>query len=175
LGRIQRERKGDRMIRISLKKIMTVAIFAGALSVPAVAADTSLPPPPAPGKSKMVDAIKQRGVLRVAAIGEFPWLPENTSGQGAQFSGPAWILAETYAKLLGVKLQVIPVSHETKVPILASGQADISIAPLSETPARDKVIDFVNYSKSSLCLFGLASNPKLKDIKTVDDLNRPDI
>lgn len=27
-------------------------------------------------------AIKERGALRVAAIGEFPWLPENTTGSG---------------------------------------------------------------------------------------------
>ncbi len=158
-----------------LVKAFAAALVAAGLMVPGLAAAQNLPPPPAPGKSKMVDAIKQRGVLRVAAIGEFPWLPENTSGKGPQFSGPAWMLAETYAKLLGVKLQVVPVSHETKVPILASGQADISIAPLAETPARDKVIDFINYSKSSLCLFGLAANPKLKNLKTVDDLNREDI
>ena len=130
---------------------------------------------PAPGQSPKIDAIKQRGVLKAAAIGEFPWLPENTSGSGPQFSGPAWVLAEEYAKRLGVKLEIVPVSHETKVPILATGEADISIAPLSVTPKRQEVADFVVYSHSSLCMFGLADNPKLKDAKTVDDLNREDI
>ncbi len=130
---------------------------------------------PAPGQSPKIDAIKQRGVLKVAAIGEFPWLPENTSGSGPQFSGPAWVLAEEYTKRLGVKLEVVPVSHETKVPILATGEADISIAPLSVTPKRQEVANFVVYSHSSLCMFGLADNPKLKDAKTVDDLNREDI
>jgi polar amino acid transport system substrate-binding protein len=130
---------------------------------------------PAPGQSPKIDAIKQRGVLKVAAIGEFPWLPENTTGSGPQFSGPAWLLAEEYAKRLGVKLEVVPVSHETKVPILATGEADISIAPLAVTPKRQEVANFVVYSQSSLCMFGLADNPKLKDAKTVDDLNREDI
>ena len=50
-------------------------------------------------------AIKERGALRVAAIGEFPWLPENTTGSGPQYSGPAWMLAEEYAKRLGVPLR----------------------------------------------------------------------
>ena len=110
-------------------------VFAGALAIaPALAAPTDVP---APGASKTVDAIKKNGVLRAAAIGEFPWLPENTTGSGAQFSGPAWVLAEEYAKRLGVKLEIVPVSHETKVPILASGQADITIAPLTITPARE--------------------------------------
>ena len=70
---------------------------------------------------------------------------------GPKFSGPAWILAEEYAKRLNIKLETIPVSHETKVPILASGQADLSIAPLSVTETRLKVVDFVVYSKSSIC------------------------
>jgi polar amino acid transport system substrate-binding protein len=130
---------------------------------------------PTPGQSKKVDEIKKRGTLRVAVIGEFPWLPENTSGSGPKFSGPAWILTEEYAKRLGVKLETIPVSHETKVPILASGQADLSIAPLSVTETRLKVVDFVVYSKSSICYVGLASNPKLATVKSMDDLNRPDL
>ena len=56
---------------------------------------------PAPGQSPKIDAIKERGSLRVAAIGEFPWLPENTTGSGPQFSGPAWVLAEEYAEAPG--------------------------------------------------------------------------
>ena len=130
---------------------------------------------PEPGKSKTIDAIKKRGELRAAAIGEFPWLPENTSGSGPQFSGPAWVLANEIATRLGAKLVIVPVSHETKVPILASGQADITIAPLTITPAREKVVDFVPYSGSSLCFFGLASNPKLQTVKSVDDLDKAGI
>ena len=85
------------------------------------------------------------------------------------------MLAQEYANRLGGKLEPVAVSHETKVPILASGQVDMTIAPLSETDQHKKVVDFVTYSNSSLCMFGKADNPKLKDIKTVADLNRPDI
>jgi polar amino acid transport system substrate-binding protein len=148
---------------------LLVAVVAYA---PSVSAQTAVPEK---GKSKKIDEIKARGTLKAAAIGEFPWLPENTSGSGPKFSGPAWILAEDIAKRLGVKLEIVPVSHETKVPILATGQADITIAPLTITPARQKVVDFVPYSASSLCFFGLASNPKLQTMKSVDDLNSPDI
>lgn len=130
---------------------------------------------PAPGVSKRIDDIKSRGVLRVAVIGEFPWLKENTSGQGEPFEGPAWFLANEYAKRLGVKLETVAVSHETKVPIVATGQADISIAPLSVTGARKKVVDFIVYSKSTICLFGKADNPKLAKAEKVDDLNDPEI
>jgi polar amino acid transport system substrate-binding protein len=132
-------------------------------------------PVPESGQSGKIDAIRDRGVLKVAAIGEFPWLPENTTGSGPQYSGPAWILAEEFASRLGVKLEVVPVSHETKVPILATGEADISIAPLAVTDARKKVVDFVIYTKYSVCLFGLADNPKLQGVTSVDELDSADL
>lgn len=158
------------LARISRRAALAAALLLGSVGVVYGGADV-----PAPGQSPKIDAIKKRGTLKAAAIGEFPWLPENTSGSGPQFSGPAWLLAEEYAKRLGVKLEVVPVSHETKVPILATGEADISIAPLAVTPKRQEVVNFVVYSRSSLCMFGLADNPKLKDVKTVDDLNRDDL
>jgi len=154
------------------KMLRLVAVAAVASLLPSGSFAQSGTDVPAAGQSPKIDAIKERGALRAAAIGEFPWLPENTTGSGPQFSGPAWVLAEEYAKRLGVELQVVPVSHETKVPILATGEADISIAPLAVTPARQEVVDFVVYSRSSLCMFGLADNPKLKDVKSVDDLNK---
>src|SRR5450432_1972261 len=130
---------------------------------------------PAPGTSPRVDAIKKAGVLRVGVLANAPWLVENTSGSGEAWSGPAWVLANEYAKRLSVKLEALPVSHETKVPVLASNQVDISVTPLAETPERLKVVDFVIYSNTSVCMFGLATNPKFAAAKTVDDLNRPEV
>ena len=75
---------------------------------------------PAPAASPRIDAIKKAGVLRVGVLANAPWLVENTSGSGEAWSGPAWVLANEYAKRLNVKLEAIPVSHETKVPVLAS-------------------------------------------------------
>lgn len=133
-------------------------------------------PVPAPGASPRVDAIKKAGALRVGVLANAPWLVENTtSASGDQWSGPAWALAKEYAKRLNVKLEAVAVSHETKVPVLASNQVDISVTPLAETPDRLKVVDFVIYSTTSVCMFGMASNPKFAQAKSVDDLNRPDI
>src|SRR6516164_4237980 len=132
-------------------------------------------PVPAPGTSPRVDAIKKAGVLRIGVLANAPWLVENTTGSGEAWSGPAWLLAKEYAKRLNVKLEAVPVSHETKVPVLASNQVDISVTPLAETPDRLKVVDFVIYSNTSVCMFGLKSNPKFADAKAVDDLNKPDV
>ena len=147
------------------------ALFTLALACPALAQVAV----PAPGASPRVDAIKKAGVLRVGVLANAPWLVENTTGSGEAWSGPAWLLAKEYAKRLNVKLEAVPVSHETKVPVLASNQVDISVTPLAETPDRLKVVDFVIYSNTSVCMFGLASNPKFAAAKTVDDLNKPGI
>ena len=132
-------------------------------------------PVPAPGTSPRVDAIKKSGALRVGVLANAPWLVENTTGQGDPWSGPAWLLAKEYAKRLNVKLEAVPVSHETKVPVLASNQVDISVTPLAETADRLKVVDFVIYSATSVCMFGMASNPKFAAAKSVDELNQPGI
>lgn len=130
---------------------------------------------PAPGASARIDAIKKAGALRVAVLSNPPWLVENTTGGAEPWSGPAWLLANEYAKQLGVKLQLVPVSHETKVPVLASNQADMTISPLSVTPERLKVVDFVTYSATALCVFGRADNPKVANAKSIDDFDKPDI
>jgi polar amino acid transport system substrate-binding protein len=127
---------------------------------------------PAPGVSARIDAIKKSGVLRAGVLSNPPWLVENTTGSGDAWAGPAWLLALEAAKQLGVKLQPVPVSHETKVPVLASNQVDMTISPLSVTPERLKVVDFVTYSRTALCVFGRADNPKVANAKSIDEFNQ---
>src|SRR5438874_4594720 len=156
-------------MKCHVRSLFAIALLASAT---AAAADA---PVPAPGTSPRIDAIKKAGVLRVGVLANAPWLVENTTGSGDAWSGPAWLLAQEYARRLNVKLGTVPVSHETKVPVLASNQVDISVTPLAETQERLKVVDFIIYSRTSVCMFGLKSNPKFAQAKSVDDLNRPDI
>lgn len=130
---------------------------------------------PAPGADKRIDAIKAAGELRVGVLANPPWLVEDTTGAGQPWRGPAWTLANLYAEKLGVKLTPVLVSHETKVPVLAANQVDMTISPLSMTKQRLEVVDFVTYSKTALCVFGKASNPKVQAAKSVDDFDKPEI
>ncbi len=152
------------------RNILLAAALLAPLALPAAAQEV-----PAPRQSPRIDAIKKAGALRVGVLANAPWLIENTTGSGEKWSGPAWVLASEYAKRLGVKLEPVLVSHETKVPVLAANQVDLSITPLAETPERKAVIDFVLYSNTSVCMFGRADNPRFAEAKTVDDLNKPDI
>ena len=156
-------------MKTALKGLLALAGLIPLLSA-AMAQDV-----PAPSKSPRIEAIKKAGVLRVGVLANAPWLIENTTGGGEHWSGPAWDLAKEYAKRLNVKLEPVLVSHETKVPVLASNQVDISITALAETPERIAVVDFILYSNTSVCMFGRADNPKFAKAQTVDDLNTPDV
>ncbi len=158
-----------------MKSKMTRTLAVVALASMAGFSSVHAQEPPAAGISARVDAIRKAGVLKVGVLANLPWLAENTSGQGEAWDGPAWTLTKEYARLLGVKVQPVLVSHETKVPVLAANQVDLAITPLAETADRLKVVDFVIYSTTSVCLFGLDANPKFAGAKTVDDLNNPDM
>jgi len=151
---------------------LTGAVLSAGLLSAASVAETAVPQA---GASKTIDEIKARGVMHVGVLAEPPWLAENTTGSGPQYFGSAWVITEEIAKRLGVKIEVTSVSHETKIPILATHQVDITVAPMAMTDARKQVVDFVQYSKASLCFYGLAANPKLAGLKSVDDLNKPEL
>lgn len=133
--------------------------------------------PPAPGASPRIDAIRKAGVLRVGVVNNPPWLAQNTTGEGEgeAWAGPSWLLGKEFAKLLGVKIEPVPVSHETKVPALIANQMDIMIGPLNQNAERSKIIDFVTFSSTGVCMFGRADNPKFTSATTIEDFNKPEI
>lgn len=158
---------------LSLRRPATMLAVAAALAATLSSALAQTPPPP--GASPRIDAIRKAGVLRVGVVNNPPWLAQNTTGEGEPWSGPSWLLGKEFAKLLGVKIEPVPVSHETKVPALIANQMDIMIGPLNQNAERAKIIDFVTFSSTGVCMFGRADNPKFTNAKTLDDFNKPDI
>ncbi|MGH6639014.1 MAG: transporter substrate-binding domain-containing protein [Polaromonas sp.] len=158
---------------LSFRRAATGLALAAALAASMTSALAQTPPQP--GASPRIDAIRKAGVLRVGVVNNPPWLAQNTTGDGEPWSGPSWLLGKEFARLLGVKMVPVPVSHETKVPALIANQMDIMIGPLNQNAERAKIIDFVTFSSTGVCMFGLASNPKFTNAKTLDDFNKPDI
>jgi len=148
---------------------ITSGLIAGA-AYPAAAQPRPAGVPEA-GKSERIDTILKRGTLKVGVTPAFPWIFRNKTGTGDEYRGSSWVLAKAYAEALGVKLEIVQVSNETKIPIVVSGGVDISIAALAETDARRQVVDFVTYSRGTFCVFGLTTNPKADAIKSVDKLD----
>jgi polar amino acid transport system substrate-binding protein len=52
---------------------------------------------------------------------------------------------------------------------------DIMIGPLNQNAERAKIIDFVTFSSTGVCMFGRADNPKFTNAKTLEDFNKPEI
>jgi polar amino acid transport system substrate-binding protein len=153
--------------------LIASAIIAGA---PAIAMAQSRPQGvPEAGKSERIDGILKRGTIKIGITPAFPWIFRNKTGTGDEYRGSSWVLAKAYAEALGVKVEIVQVSNETKVPIVISGGVDVSIAALSETEARKQVVDFVTYSQSTFCVFGLHTNPKAAAVKTIEQLDDPSL
>jgi polar amino acid transport system substrate-binding protein len=141
-----------------------------------IAAQSARPPGvPEAGKSERIDDILKRGTLKVGVTPSFPWLFRNKTGKGDEYRGSSWVLAKAYADALGVKLEPVSVSNETKVPIVVSGGVDMTISSLAETDARKQVVDFVTYSQATFCIFGLKTNAKAAAVKNVRDLDSADL
>jgi polar amino acid transport system substrate-binding protein len=130
---------------------------------------------PEAGKSERIDTILKRGTLKVGVTPTFPWVYRNKTGVGDEWRGSSWAFAKATAEALGVKLEVVPVSNETKIPIVISGGVDITISALAETDARKQVVDFVTYSRGTFCIFGLKTDAKAAAMKTVEQLNDPSL
>lgn len=150
-------------------------VLASVFCAQAPAQSARPPGVPEAGKSTRIDEILKRGTLKVGVTPSFPWLFRNKTGTGDDWRGSSWILAKAYAQALGVKLELIPVSNETKVPIVVSGGVDTTISALAETEARKQVVDFITYSQATFCIFGLKTNTKAAAAKSIDKLNDPNL
>lgn len=125
---------------------------------------------PAAGQSPTIDKIKADGKLRVGVAIAWPWLGQDP--KTGNYIGAAADLGEAIAKTLGVKLEYVPSGWDVIVAGLQARQFELALAPLFASPKRKAVIDFANYTEGGTCYIVLKTNDK---IKSVDDLNSPDV
>lgn len=115
-----------------------------------------------------LDAIKKRGVLRVAVFSDKPpfgYVDENGQNQGYDIA-----VAKRLAKeLLGdeSKVEFVLTEAQNRIDVLKSNKVDITLANFTVTEERAQQVDFANpYMKVAI---GVVS-PKSKQITSVDDL-----
>lgn len=161
------------LTRYVLIAVLAAFTFGGISTGPAPAQGARPAGVPKAGEDARIDEMIKRGTIKVGVTPVFPWVFRNKSGKGDPYRGSSWMLANAYAKALGVKVEVVDVTNETKVPIVISGGVDVTIASLATTPARKEVVDFIPYSRTAFCLFGLKTNPRTQGIKSIDQLNDP--
>ncbi len=111
--------------------------------------------------------IKQKGVIKVGIGVDPPYTDQNPDGS---FYGLIPSYDAALAKVLGVKLQLVPTGWATIVAGLQSGRYDMIGASISETPERALAIRFTDpYSQDGFNWYVSKDNPK--QLKTQDDLN----
>ena len=87
-----------------------------------------------------LDEVKKRGVLRAGVRQDVPGfglVDEKGNTIGFDID-----IAAELARRLGVKLELVPVTAATRIPLLQQGRIDLIAATLTHYRERDKVIDF---------------------------------
>lgn len=120
----------------------------------------------APAHADTLEAIKQRGSIRVAIDVSHP--PYGMLDSSAKETGSDVDTAKLLADDLGVKLQIVQVSGANRVPFLLSSKADVVIASFSITEERKKVVD---YSRPYGVVPVVVSAPKSTVIAKPEDLD----
>lgn len=87
-----------------------------------------------------LDKIKRTGVFLAGVRYDFPPVGSvNDAGQPVGF-GPA--LAKEFANKLGVKVNYVQVTSNTRIPLLLNGSIDADIGPTTPTVERSRVVAF---------------------------------
>jgi ABC-type amino acid transport substrate-binding protein len=116
-------------------------------------------------------ALKAAGVLRVGIASDPPFTFQEANGEWKSFNPE---LIRKLGEYLGVKIEFVATGWTTIVAGLQTDKYDIIGASINATPEREKVIDFTTpYSYTGTSFLIRKDNPK--NLKTMDDLNNPDV
>lgn len=112
-------------------------------SVKSVKVDTSavalnLPGAPSPGTA--LEEIVKRGEIKIAVPDDFP--PFGSIGADMNVRGYDIDVANQVAKAMGVKLDLIPVIGNYRIPFLQTNRVDLVISSLGKNKDREKIISF---------------------------------
>jgi polar amino acid transport system substrate-binding protein len=101
--------------------------------------------------------IQQSGVLVIATDAHHP-PNESFAEDGKTIVGFEPDLWNTLAKLLGVKAEVISVDFDGLIPGVQSGRFDVAFESISDSPAREQQVSFVDFAAATAVLYTLADN-----------------
>jgi polar amino acid transport system substrate-binding protein len=124
--------------------------------------------PAAQTTQSTLDKIKQRGELWAGVHYDYP--PYGFVDKDGQPTGFVVEVAKYFANKLGVKLKIVQVTSNSRIPLIVNGNVDAEFAATTPTVKREEVIDF---SIPYLWLGTTLIVRKDSDIKTVKDASAP--
>jgi polar amino acid transport system substrate-binding protein len=101
-------------------------------------------------------AIKSKGTLTVAADASYP-PNESFASDGHTIIGMDPDLLTALGAVMGLKVNVVNATFDSIIPGLASGKYDIGASSFTDTKAREKTVDFVDYFVAGESFFTKAS------------------
>jgi polar amino acid transport system substrate-binding protein len=109
-------------LRLLLAAVALIALVAGA------------------ARAQTLDAIQKRGKILVAVNLSAP--PFGTTDSQMEPAGYDVDIAKMLANDLGIPLEIVPVTNESRIPTLLTGKADIIVSVLQITPERARSVMF---------------------------------
>ena len=122
--------------------------------------------------AKLVPAkLKSKGTLVIAA--DASYAPnEFFASNGHTVIGMDADLAAAIFPVLGLKANVVNATFATIIPGLASGKFDVGMSSFTDTKAREKTVNFVDYFEAGTSFFEKASGgPKITGLSSICGLN----
>ncbi len=127
---------GQRLGRFSVKTLLT-GLLGLAFTLPAVASDTP-----------NLDAIKERGTLRVGMSTFVPWAMRDKQGELIGFEID---VAKRLAADSGWQVEFVPTAWDGIIPALLAKKFDVIIGGMSVTPERSKVCCLLHPTHTLVC------------------------
>jgi polar amino acid transport system substrate-binding protein len=88
-----------------------------------------------------------------------PYAPFETFDDNQKLVGLDIDLGNAIAATLGTRAEWTSIDYNGVIPALQAGKYDMVLASIGDTPEREKVLDFVNYSKQGQVLLVPKGNP----------------
>jgi len=112
-------------------------------------------------------SIKSKGTVIVAA--DATYAPnEFIASDGHTVIGMDADLAKAIFPLLGLKVKVVNATFDTIIPGLSSGKFDVGMSSFTDTKAREKVVNFVDYFEAGTSFFEASSGgPKVTNLASL--------
>jgi polar amino acid transport system substrate-binding protein len=136
--------------------LTATAVLSALISVSSWAADTH----------ELPKTIKEQGVIKAGIMPNYPPMDFKDPATG-QLTGVDYDLGTEIAKRLGIKIEWQETAFEQMVSGLATNRLDIVLSGMTDTPERQKTVDFVDYFSTGPQFYTLESQ---KDLKEPSDL-----
>ncbi|WP_147821558.1 transporter substrate-binding domain-containing protein [Salidesulfovibrio onnuriiensis] len=122
-------------------------------------------------KESTLEAIMQRGAIRVGFDTFKPWAMKDKKGE---YIGFEIDVARKLAEDMGVKIRFVPTQWAGIIPALQTGKFDVIIGGMSVTPKRNLKVNFsIPYEFSGMSI--IANSAKAKGFDSLDDFNKPEV